>query len=59
MFSELYKKKKTEELEKKIQNYKNEDKLKSIPKNNNFNNNINNSGKSSDNNNRRNNDKEN
>ena len=27
------KKKKTEELEKKIQNYKNEDKLKSIPKN--------------------------
>ena len=50
-----YKKKKTEELEKKIQNYKNEDKLKSIPKNNNFNNNINNSGKSSDNNKRRNN----
>ena len=39
-----YKKKKTEELEKKLQNTKNEDKLKSIPKNTNFSNNMN-SGK--------------
>ena len=44
-----YKKKKTEEFEKKLQNSKNEDKLKSIPKNNNFNN-INNEKENKDNN---------